>query len=241
MATVTEVAPDVFRLSVWFGQVGLQFNHFLVRDDQPLLFHAGMRGMFPELREAVATVLDPATLRWVSFSHFEADECGALNDWLAIAPQAQAAHSFVGAIVNLNDFSSRPPRGLVDGEVLETGRYRFRFVSAPHLPHGWDAGFLFEETRRTLLASDLFTHGGEVEPLTSSDIVGRARETMAAYQAGPFCDYMPYTHRVKAQLEKLASLQPRTLALMHGSSFEGDCPAALLALDGVMREVLVGG
>jgi flavorubredoxin len=238
MANVTEVGPDLYRISIWAPQFGLQFNHFLVKDDQPLLFHAGMKRMFPELKEAVATVLDPSTIRWISFSHFEVDECGALNDWLALAPHAEAACSFVGARVNLDDFSSRPARGLADGERLETGKYRFRHVAAPHLPHGWDAGFLFEETHRTLLCSDLFTHGGEVEALTEADVVGRARETMVGYQGGPFCDYMPFSSRTMDQLEKLASLKPKTLALMHGSTFVGDGASALMGLGQVMREVL---
>jgi len=156
MARIDEIAPDLFRISIYVPQIDLQFNHFLVRDEEPLLFHTGMRRMFPDVRDAVARVLDPATIRWISWSHFEVDECGALNDWLAIAPRAQAACSQVGVLVNLEDFAARRPRGLTRDEVIDTGRHRFRFIPTPHLPHGWDAGVLFEENSRLLLCSDLF-------------------------------------------------------------------------------------
>ena len=154
MARIDEIAPDLFRISIYVPQIDLQFNHFLVRDEEPLLFHTGMRRMFPDVRDAVARVLDPATIRWISWSHFEVDECGALNDWLAIAPRAQAACSQVGVLVNLEDFAARPPRGLTRDEVIDTGRHRFRFIPTPHLPHGWDAGVLFEGAADELRASD---------------------------------------------------------------------------------------
>ncbi len=160
MARIDEIAPDLFRVSIYAPQFDLQFNHFLIRDDEPLLFHTGMRRMFPEVREAVARLIDPAALRWISWSHFEVDECGALNDWLAIAPAAQAICSQVGAAVNIEDFAIRPPRGLSKDEVIETGRHTYRFVPTPHLPHGWDAGVLFEEQTGVLLCSDLFHQQG---------------------------------------------------------------------------------
>ena len=138
--SITEIAPDVFRLSLFIPEANLQFNQFLVRDDEPLLFHTGMRAIFPMVRDAVAQLIDPATLRHISFSHFEADECGSLNDWLEIAPNAQAACSFVGAEVSINDFASRPARSLEDGETFSTGKYSFRFIHTPHLPHCWEAG-----------------------------------------------------------------------------------------------------
>src|SRR4030095_14246111 len=140
MAKVDEISPDVFRISILEPQFTLQFNHFLIRDEEPLLFHAGYKRMFPELREAVTRLLNPESIRWVSFSHFESDECGSLNYWLEIAPKAQAACSFVGAVVSVNDFAIRPARGLVQDEVLATGKYRFRFCSTAHIPHGWDGG-----------------------------------------------------------------------------------------------------
>ena len=156
MARVDEIAPDLFRISLYVPQLDLQFNHFVVKDDEPLLFHTGMRKMFPEVREAVAKVIDPATLRWISWSHFEVDECGALNEWLAVAPNAQAICSQVGAMVNIADFGDRPAVGLSKNDVIETGSHRYRFVPTPHLPHGWDAGVLFEEKTRVLLCSDSF-------------------------------------------------------------------------------------
>src|SRR5205823_3036710 len=146
----------LFRLSTFLPEANMQFNQFLARDAEPLLFHTGQRALFPLVREAVARLIDPATLRWIGLSHFEADECGALNEWLALAPEAAPVCSFVGAMVSVNDFALRPARPLMDGEVLETGRLRFRFCSTPHVPHCWEAGLLFEETQQTLLCSDLF-------------------------------------------------------------------------------------
>jgi flavorubredoxin len=236
MARIDEIAPDVYRISVYVRDFDLQFNHFLVRDEEPLLFHAGFKGLFPEIQEAVTRLMQPSRLRWISFSHFESDECGALNHWLEAAPSAQAAASTVGVLVSLNDFAVRTPRGLADGETIATGRYRFRFCSTAHLPHGWDAGVLFEETRGTLLCSDLFHHVGDVEPVTESDIVGRSHAAMTEYQKGPLADYVPYTPLTARILEKLAALKPVTLATMHGSSFRGDGARALRDLEAVLRE-----
>jgi flavorubredoxin len=193
--------------------------------------------MFPAVREAVATLIDPASLRWISWSHFEVDECGALNEWLQVAPNAQAVCSIVGALVNMSDFADRPARGMAADERLSTGQYQFRFRPTPHLPHGWDAGVLFEETQRTLLCSDLFHQNGDVEALTESDIVDRARQSLLEYQAGPLMDYQPYTPQTKRLLYELAALQPKTLAAMHGSTFAGDGAQALRDLAVVMREV----
>ena len=235
---VTEVAPDVYRISTFIPEIDLQFCQFLIKDEEPLLFHTGMRALFPVVSEAVATVIDPAKIRWISFSHFEADECGALNEWLEIAPQAQAVCSMVGALVSVNDFASRPAKGMTDGEALATGKYRYRFAQTPHVPHCWEAGLLFEETQGTLLCSDLFHQGGDVEPLTESDVIGRARKTLVDYQNGPFANYMPYTKHTDAIMQKLAALNPRTIVPMHGSSFAGDGAQALRDLAVVMREVL---
>jgi flavorubredoxin len=236
--SVSEIAPDLYRISVFFPEINMQFNHFLVKDDEPLLFHAGLRSMFPAVREQLASIMDPARLRWISFSHFESDECGALNDWLAIAPHAQPACNLVGALVSVNDFSIRPARMLTPADVLATGKYRFRYYSTPHLPHGWDAGVLFEETERTLLCSDLFHHNGEVEPLTENDILGRVRASLTQIQAGPLANYVPYTPNTRRILEGLATLQPRTLAVQHGSSFRGDCGQALRELAVVYKDVM---
>lgn len=238
MSNIAEIAPDVYRISVFYREINLGFNHFLVNDDEPLLFHTGLRRMFPQVREAVASLLDPAKLRWISWSHFESDECGALNDWLAIAPHAEPACCMVGALVSVNDFSSRPAKILTPDDVLTTGKYHFRYYSTPQLPHGWDAGVLFEESQRTLFCSDLFHQDGEVEPLTESSVIERCRSTLSQYQVGPLANYVPYTQNTGAILDGLASLQPHTLAVQHGSSFRGNCAQALRDLSGVMKELL---
>ena len=237
-STVTEIAPDIYRISAFHPEFGIQFNQFLVKDDEPFLMHTGLRTMFPITREAVASVLDPSSLRWIGFSHFESDECGALNDWLGVAPRAQAVCSFVGAMVSVNDFSDRPARPLADGEILETGRRRLRFLATPHVPHGWDAGLFFEEIDRTLLCSDLFFHAADPEPLIESDVVGRARDAILQGLAGPLAHDMPYTPYTDRTLRRLAALEPRTLALMHGSSFRGDGRTAILDLAAVIQEIL---
>lgn len=235
---VTEIAPDCYQISTFFPEIDLQFNQFLIKDEEPLLFHTGMRALFPAVREAVSTIIDPATLRWIGFSHFEADECGSLNEWLQIAPDAQAVCSMVGAMVSVNDFALRPAKGMIDGEVLNTGQHRFRFVQTPHVPHCWEAGLLFEETKGTLLCSDLFHQGGNVEPSTESDVIDRARKTLVDYQASPLANYMPYTKHTDGILQGLAALNPQTIVPMHGSTYVGDGARAIRDLAVVMREVL---
>ena len=237
---VTEIAPDVFRFCLFVPELQLQFNYFLVRDDEPLLFTTGLKAHFPSLREAVARVIDPASLRWIAFSHFESDECGALNLWLETAPQATPVCSLVSALVNVHDFSDRPPKGMTDGEILETGQYRYRFCSTAQVPHGWDAGLLFEETQRTLFCSDLFHQQGNVEPLTTSDLSERTRAAISFMESGPLAHYIPYTARTGGVLQKLAALNPKTLAVMHGSSLSGDGSRALQDLSVVMKDCLGG-
>jgi flavorubredoxin len=237
MAVTTEIAPDLYRISIFAARGNVQFNHFLIMDDEPLLFHTGLRGMHAEIREAVSKLIDLGELRHISFSHFESDECGALNEWLAAAPKADVICSQLGARVNMNDFTGRETRGLADGATFQTGKYRYSYCRTPHLPHGWDAGVLFEETQRTLLCSDLFHQIGDVEPLTTADVVGRSREALKEYQAGILAEYMPYTSITEQNLRKLAELKPKTLAIMHGSSFNGDCVRALGDMNGVLREV----
>lgn len=236
MAAIHEIAPDVFRLSLYVPELDMQFNHFLVRDDEPLLFHTGLRVMFPALHQAVGRLIDPTSLRHIAWSHFESDECGALNDWLAAAPQAQPVCTVVGKLVNVDDFAARPARAMTAQDVLVTGRHRFRFCPTPHIPHGWDAGVLFEETQGTLFCSDLFHHFGEVAPLTSSDLIGPTRSAMQLLQQGPLAGYMPYTGQTEGVLHSLAELRPRTLAVMHGSSYTGECDRLLTGLAGVIRE-----
>lgn len=236
MTSIDEIAPDIFRLSVYVADIDMQFNHFLVRDDEPLLFHAGLRSMFPSLRDAVATLIDPTRLRYLAWSHFESDECGALNDWLQIAPQAEPVCTLVGKLVSVDDFSSRPARGMTASDVLCTGKYRYRFYPSPHIPHGWDAGVLFEETQQTLFCSDLFHHFGNVAPLTSSDLIGPTRQAMQKMQQGPLAGYMPYTRATEGVLRSLAELKPATLAVMHGSSYRGQGDRQLTELAGVIKE-----
>jgi flavorubredoxin len=237
-STVTEIAPEIYRISTFHPEFGIQFNQFLIKDDEPFLMHTGLKKMFASTFEAVASVFDPAKLRWVGFSHFESDECGALNEWLNVAPLAQAVCSVVGAVVMVNDFADRPARPLADGEVLHTGRHRLQFLSTPHVPHCWDAGLFFEEVDRTLLCSDLFFHPGNPEPLTKSDVLARARESIVQNLSGPLAKDMPYTPYTDATLRRLAALKPRTLALMHGSAFQGDGAGAVLGLAEVLRENL---
>ena len=241
MARVKEIAPDHYSISIYVQEFNLRFNHFLIKDDEPLLFHTGMRQMFPLVRDAVARVIDPSTLRWISFSHFEADECGALNEWLGVAPHAKPVCGLVEALVSVNDFSIRPARVLAHDEVLNTGKYRMRLRQTPHVPHNWEASLLFEEVTRTLLCSDLFTHKGDVEAATESDVVGRAKASLIEDQKGPFANAYPYTPLTDPILQGLADLRPRLLALMHGSAFLGDGERALRDLAVTMREVLGQG
>ncbi|MBS1792056.1 MAG: MBL fold metallo-hydrolase [Acidobacteria bacterium] len=237
-STVTEIAADVYRISTFHPEYGIQFNQFLVKDDEPFLMHTGFKKMFPITRDAVATVLDPATVRWIGFSHFEPDECGAMNEWLAVAPQAQAVCSVVGNMVMMNDFADRPARALNDGEVFSTGKRRLRYLASPHFPHGWDAGLFFEETERTLFCSDLFFQPGDPQPLTESSLVEQVREIIKAGMASPLAHDMPYTPYTDQSFQRLAELSPRTLAIMHGSSFRGDAGRELRELGAIIKELL---
>lgn len=224
---ITEVAQGIFRLSTFVPQVepgGLAFNQFLVMGEEPLLFHTGMRALFPLVRDAVAALMPPEKLRWISFGHYEADECGAMNQWLAVAPTAQVAHGMTGVMVSLNDQADRPPRALADREVLDLGGKRARYLDTPHVPHGWEAGLLFEESTRTLLCGDLFTQYGDGPATTESDIIS------PAIAGEDIANYSALNPAMGATLRKLAELQPRTLALMHGPAFVGDGASALVDL-----------
>jgi flavorubredoxin len=239
MTDVTEIAPDIFRINTFVPEANLGFSQFLVRDDEPLLFHTGMKGLFPLVREAVAKLIDPESLRWVGFSHFEADECGSLNEWQTIAPNATAVCSMVAKMVSVDDFApANPAKGMIDGEVLKTGTHRFRFLHTPHVPHCWEAGVLYEEVTGVLFCTDLFHQNGDVEPLTTKDVVGRARETFVEYQAGPLANYMPYTKNTDGELKRLAALKPKILATMHGSVFQGDGEQAINDYSVMIREIL---
>ena len=218
---MTEIAPDVFRFCLYAPGFGLQFNFFLVRDEQPLLFTTGYRSGFPVLREAVARVIDPARIG----GRVQPLRVRRVRRPEPVARRRAARRAccgLVAAVVNVTDFAIRPPRGMADGETLDTGKYRFRYCPTAQLPHGWDAGLLFEETQRTLFCSDLFHQDGEVESLTDADLSDRVRAAMTRMQAGPLANYIPYTARTDGILQGLADLKPRTLAIMHGSSFAGD-------------------
>jgi len=234
---ITEIAPDVFRISFFVAEMNLQFNHFIIKDDQPMLYHAGMKKMFPALRDAVSSLINPSDLKWIGFSHFEVDECGALNDWLQIAPNALPVCSEVGALVNMSDFSIRPARAMAQGDTISTGKYKYRFIRTPHLPHGWDAGVLFEETNKTLFCSDILHQNGDLKALTDKDVLSLHRKSLLEFEEGPLMGYTPYTKRTKEIIKNLADLNPKTLATMHGSSFNGNCHQTLLDLDTVLMEV----
>jgi flavorubredoxin len=222
---VTEIADGIYRLSTWVPDVappaGFAFNQFLVVADEPLLYHTGPRGMFPLVREAVSRVIAPERVRWISFGHVEADECGSMNDWLAVAPQAAVAAGATSVMVQLNDLADRTPRVLGDGEVVDLGGKRVRHIDTPHVPHCWDAQVLFEETTGTLLCGDLFTHLGNGPALTTDDIVEPAMEAEQIFRSTSLAPQTAIT------LAKLAELQPTTLAVMHGSSYSGDGGRAL--------------
>src|SRR4051812_14974573 len=218
--TIHEIAPDIFRLSTHVEEIappaGFSFNQFLIRGDEPFLFHTGMRQLFPLVSEAVSRVVPIEDLRWISFAHVEADECGAMNQFLAAAPHAQVAHGGLACMVSLNDLADRPPRPMEDGEVLVTGRHRMRFVPTPHVPHNWESGLWFDETTSTLFCGDLFTALGNGPAVVTDGIVDAAlvgEEVFHATSVGA---------ATAPTMRRLADLGPSTLATMHGSSYTGD-------------------
>jgi flavorubredoxin len=232
-----EIADGIFRLSTFVPNVtpdGFTFNQFLVKAEEPLIFHTGPRAMFGLVSEAVSKIVPLNKLRWITFGHVESDECGSMNQWLAVAPKAEVAHGMVGVDVSLNDLADRPPRALQDGEVIDLGGKRIRHIDTPHVPHGWEARVLFEETTSTLLCGDLFTHTGDGPALTADDVVGPAKRAEEIFHASCL------TPTTGATMRKLADLRPKTLAIMHGSSFNGDTARALRQLadlyDGWLRE-----
>jgi flavorubredoxin len=234
---VDEIAERIYRLSTFLpavGPSGFTFNQFLVDADDPLLFHCGQRALFPAVARAAARVLDLRRLRWIAFSHVEADECGALDQWLTAAPGATVTHGAIGCAIWLNDQAPRAPRALADGEVLDLGGRRVQRLDTPHVPHCWDAGLLYEAATGTLFCSDLLTHVGDPPALTEGDILGPA--IAAERQFG----YTAVTPATGATIRRLADLRPRTLAVMHGSSFTGDAAMLLERLaefyEGVLRE-----
>jgi flavorubredoxin len=224
---IDEVADGIYRIStpVTIVPGGFTFNQYLIVDDEPLLFHTGPRRSFPLVREAVQAILPPERLRHVGLSHFEADECGALNDFLALAPHAAPVCGRIAAMVSVDDVADRKARALGDGESIALGRHSVRWLDTPHVPHAWECGFLFEERTRTLLCGDLFTQpGAEHPPLTKGDVLGPS-EAMREQ-----LDYYAHSTSTRATLERLADLRPTTLACMHGAAWEGDGDALLRAL-----------
>jgi flavorubredoxin len=239
MTNITEIAPDTYRISTFIPEANLGFSQFLVRDEEPLLFHTGGRALFPLVHEAVSKIIDPTTVRWVGFSHFEADECGSLNEWQAAAPQATGVCSMVGKIVSVDDFAPKnPAKGMIDGEEFSTGGHTFRFFHTPHVPHNWEAGLLLDTTTGVLFSSDILHQNGDVEPITSNSVTDRARQTLLDMQAGPLAGYLPYAVETDATLKRIAAQKPTTVATMHGSVFVGNGEQAILEYAGVLKEVL---
>jgi flavorubredoxin len=231
--TVTEIADKIYRLSTYIEPADLRFNQYLVDADEPLLFHTGLFRLFPLVSEAVSKVIPIQKLRWITFGHFEADECGAMNQWLEAAPQSQVAHSETGCIVSVNDVAMREPRALQDGDVIDLGGKKVRYLYTPHVPHGWDAGLLFEETTKTLFCGDLFTQSGNSVAISEADLIGPAFSTEDFYQATAL------TASTAPTIRRLAESSPRTLALMHGPAFVGNCKQSLLDLaDGYEKRFL---
>jgi flavorubredoxin len=234
---IDEIADGIYRLSTLVPEVappaGFSFNQFLLMADEPLLFHCGHQFMFESIRAAIATLMPVERLRWISFSHFEADESGSMNLWQQHAPQAQLVHGQLGCAITLNDLSIRPPRPMQDGELLDLGGKRVRYLATPHLPHGWDAGLMFEETTGTLLCSDLLGQIGDGPAIARSDIVGPALESENVWRS------MSVTRETVPMIRRLAALEPRTLAIMHGASLDAGCSAALRSFaDGIGEQRL---
>lgn len=226
---IHEIADRIYRINTPVmmdgGPGGFSFNQYLVVDDEPLLFHTGPRKMFPVVQEAVASVMPVERLRYVSFSHVEADECGSLNEWLAVAPNAVPVCGTIAAMVSITDLADRPPRALADGETLSLGKHTMRWFDAPHLPHGWECGFMMDESTQTLFCGDLFTQGGAQSPaVTEADILGPSEAFRRQM------DYYAHAKNTAELIEKLASTAPATLACMHGSAWRGDGAALLRGL-----------
>jgi len=242
---IAEIADGIYRINTAVTEVpgGFSFNQYLVVDDQPLLFHTGPRKMFPLIREAIAHVLPVAKLRYIAFSHFEADECGGLNQFLAEAPDAVPLCSRVAAMVSVSDYADRPPRAMADGERLSIGKREIVWVDAPHIPHGWETGYLFDATTRTLFAGDIFTQGGPGrDPLVESDLV----EPSDAFRVGfstnaGLPDYWAHTTDSEPIIHKMASLGATTIACMHGSAWRGSSEAAASMLRELSRRVAATG
>lgn len=232
---IFEIAPDIYRINTPVAIPGgpdrFNFNQYLVLDDEPLLFHTGPRRLFPLVREAIERVMPVERLRYVGLSHFEADECGAVNEFLAAAPRAVPLSGQIAAMVSVNDVADRPARALAHLETISLGTHRIRWFDTPHTPHGWDCGLIMDDTTRTFFCGDLFTQGGSGDvPLTESDILGPSEAFRKPM------DYFAHAPATAAILARLAAEQPTTLACMHGSAWRGDGAALLRALAAAVLE-----
>lgn len=228
--TIDEIADSIYRISTPVPPsdampTGFTFNQFLIVDERPLLYHTGLRQLFPLTREAIASVMPVETLRYVAFSHVEADECGALNDFLAAAPQAVPLCGDIAAMVSVGDLADRPPQAMADGDTVDLGRHRVTWIATPHLPHAWECGHLHESTTGTLFCGDLFTQVGHQHPaVTEADILDPSEQARAMF------DYYSHTKNGAALIDKLAKVEPTLLACMHGASWRGDGAALLRTL-----------
>ncbi|MFO1101717.1 MAG: MBL fold metallo-hydrolase [Methylocystis sp.] len=225
---IDEIAERIYRLSTFVQEIaapaGFTFNQFLIDADEPFLFHCGPRSLFPPVSKALGAITPIERLRWISFGHVEADECGAMNLWLAAAPQAQVVHGQIACMVSLNDLADRPPRALADGETIDIGGKRVRYIDTPHVPHAWESGLIYEETTRTLFCGDLFSQIGHGPAIVTDSVLDAAIAAENAFQATSL------TPATGPTIRMLATLEPHRLATMHGSSYEGDCAALLSQL-----------
>ncbi len=233
---IDEIAKDIFRLSTFMPDMppnGFTFNQYLINADEPFLFHCGGRGLFESVSKAAASIVALNKVRWISFGHVESDECGSMNQWLAVAPEAQIVHGAIACMVSLNDLADRPPRALENNEILELGGKRVRYIDTPHVPHAWESGLVFEETTRTLFTGDLFTQLGNGPAITDESIAPSAIFAEEAFHA------MALTPTTASTIRSLKALNPERLAVMHGSCFVGDCEAELEALAAYSSDALL--
>ena len=235
---VFEIAPGIYRINTPISIPGgpeFSFNQYLIVDDEPLVFHTGPRRMFPLVLEAIERLMPIDRLRYVALSHFEADECGALNEFLAAAPRAVPVCGQIASMVSVNDIADRPPRPMADGEILQLGSHALRWLDTSHVPHGWECGLMFETHTKTLLCGDLFTQGGAGKaPITESDILGPSEAFRSQM------DYYAHAPHTTEVLERLARERPETLACMHGSAWRGDGAALLRALAASLSATALG-
>jgi flavorubredoxin len=228
VSEVHEIAPNIFRISHFEETAApVEFTQFVIKADEPLLFHTGPKALFPETLDALKTIMDPADLRYISWSHLEPDECGATSEFLGVAPRAELVHGAIATMLGMGDFFDAQLRGMNDGETLDLGSHKLRFLVTPHVPHAWDAILVFEENTKTLFCSDLFTVFGKPPPVTDSDVIERA---MTALQNLP--GYLPIGPHTGATFDRLEALEPKVLAGHHSSAYTGDAVRALRDLRG---------